>query len=151
MNIQQTAVLAINTPRASMLAMGCLLAGGMLTLIGAWQRSVVMGLVATGLRTKARAVDDTRHHHDTTILPGGHHLVWEFQTIDGTVIHHEGLADPIQVPKRGDTVRVIYDPADPTNARLETFAERTLAWAMFLYSGLALLGLALVSFLVSAL
>ena len=32
-----------------MLAMGCLLAGGMLTLIGAWQRSEVMGLVATGL------------------------------------------------------------------------------------------------------
>lgn len=134
-----------------MLAMGCLLAGGMLTLIGAWQRSQVMGLVTTGLRTKAKAVDDTRHHHDTTILPGGDHLVWEFRTLDGTVIHHEGLADAIQGPKRGETVRVIYDPADPHNARLETFAERTLAWAMFLYSGLALLALSLVSFIFWAL
>lgn len=129
-----------------MFAMGCLMAGGMLTGIGAWQRSVVMGLVATGLRTKAKAVDDTRHHHDTTILPGGDHLVWEFRTLDGTVIHHEGMADVIQVPKRGETARVIYDPADPHNARLETFADRTLAWAMFLYSGLALLALSLVSF-----
>lgn len=134
-----------------MLGMGCLLAGGMLTAIGAWQRSVVMGLVANGLRTKARAVDDTRHHHDTTILPGGHHLVWEFQTVDGTVIHHEGLADALQGPELGETARVIYDPADPHNARLETFAERTLAWAMFLYSGLALLALSLVSLIIWAL
>ncbi|MEO6987128.1 MAG: DUF3592 domain-containing protein [Aquihabitans sp.] len=151
MDIQQIAVLALSTPRASMLGMGCLLAGGMLTAIGAWQRSVVMGLVANGLRTKARAVDDTRHHHDTTILPGGHHLVWEFQTVDGTVIHHEGLADALQGPELGETARVIYDPADPHNARLETFAERTLAWAMFLYSGLALLALSLVSLIIWAL
>ena len=134
-----------------MLAMGCLLAGGMLTIIGAWQRSVVMGLVATGLRTKAKAVDDTRHHHDTTILPGGDHLVWEFRTLDGTVVHHEGLANAIQGTKRGATARVIYDPDDPTNARLETFAEGTLAWAMFLYSGAALLALARVSFIFWAL
>lgn len=133
-----------------MLAMGCLLAGGMLTLIGTWQRSVVMRLVSNGQRTKAKAVDDTRHHHDTTVLPGGDHLVWEFKTADGTVIHHEGLANALQVPKRGETARVIYDPADPHNARLVTFAERTLAWAMFLYSGLALLALSLVSFLVWA-
>lgn len=134
-----------------MLAMGCLLAGGILTVIGAWQRSVVMSLVKTGVRTKARAVDDTRHHHDTTILAGGDHLVWEFHTEDGTVVHHEGLAGAMQGSKRGDTARVIYDPDDPTNARLTTFAERTLAWAMFLYSGLALLALSFASFMFWAL
>lgn len=133
-----------------MLAFGCLMAGGLLTAIGAWQRSVVMRLLANGQRTRARAVDDTREHHDTTVLAPGGHTVWEFRTADGTVMHHEDLASVIQAPKVGDTARLIYDPQDPHNARLETFAERTLAWAIFFFSGVALLTMAAISFIIWA-
>ena len=131
------------------LAGGCLLAGLILTAIGFWQRRVVMHLVADGKRVTAVAVDSVLHTHD-----GGHeshHVVWRFTTPDGHTIEHEGLASGVQSAELGDTATLIYDPADPHNARLENLAERTLAWALFFFSGLALLGVAAISALVGAL
>jgi len=133
---------------SGMLAGGCLAAGAILTLLGTWQRTIVKGLVANGQRTTATAVESKLH----TPAPDGstHHVVWRFQTEDGTYIEHEGLADALHHPAPDDTARVIYDPADPHNARLSTFAERTLAWALFFYAGLTLLAVGLVSALVAA-
>lgn len=143
-----SSVFAATTYISGMLAGGCLAAGAMLTLLGAWQRTLVKGLVANGQRTTAVAVESKRH----TPAPDGstHHVVWRFQTEDGTYIEHEGLADALHHPAPGDTARLIYDPADPHNARLSTFAERTLAWALFLYAGLFLLAVGLVAAVVAA-
>lgn len=131
------------------LAGGCLLAGLILTGIGLWQRRTVLALLANGKRATATAVDSVLHAHD-----GGddsHHIVWRFVMPDGTAVEHEGLASGVETVELGQTATVIYDPDDPHNARLETLAERTLAWALFLYTGLALLGIAAMSAVVGAL
>lgn len=134
---------------ATTLALGCLVAGTILTLIGAWQRTVVVRLRANGVRTTAHAVDCP--HHGPLGGPGaGHHLVWRFETADGTLAEHEDLAAGLHHPSEGETARIIYDPDDPHNARLETFAEGTLAWALFFTSGIVLLAAAAVSALVAA-
>lgn len=138
------AVAAQSGPSFGVAAIGGLVAGAMLTGMGLWQRRTVQRLVADGRRTTASAVDSVLHHADH----GGaahHHIVWRFQTEDGTAVEHEGLASGFHVPAEGQTARIIYDPADPHNARLETFAERTLAWAIFLYSGVGLLIAAVVA------
>ncbi len=141
--------LATTANVAEMLAGGCFAAGIILTAIGTWQRSVVMGLVANGQRTTAVAVDSVvrtnEHGH------AHHHVVWRFQTNDGALIEHEGLAGALHKPADDDTARIIYDPADPHNARLETVAERTLSWALFFFTGLALIATALVATVVAAL
>lgn len=131
------------------LAGGCLLAGLVLTGIGFWQRRTVMALLANGKRATATAVDSVRHAHDAG--DESHHIVWQFVLSDGTAVEHEGLASGVESVELGQTAKLIYDPADPYNARLETLAERTLAWALFLYSGLALLGIAAMSAIVGAL
>jgi hypothetical protein len=131
------------------LAWGCLAAGIVLTLIGTWQRTVVVRLRAKGLRTTAHAVDCP--HHGPIGGPGaGHHLVWRFATADGTLVEHEDLAAGLHHPSEGETARIIYDPDDPHNARLETFAEGTLAWALFFTSGIVLLAVSAISGLVAA-
>lgn len=133
---------------ATTLFWGCLAAGAILTLIGGWQRTVVVRLRANGLRTTAHAVDCP--HHGPIGGPGaGHHLVWRFETAAGTLVEHEDLAAGLHHPTEGETARIIYDPDDPHNARLETFAEGTLAWALFFTSGIVLLGVAAVSALVA--
>ena len=141
--------LAPDSNVAEMLAGGCLAAGLILTALGTWQRSVVMRLVANGQRTTAIAVDSVvrtnEHGH------AHHHVVWRFQTDEGTIIEHEGLAGALHKPADDDTARIIYDPADPHNARLETVAERTLSWALFLFSGVALLVISLVATILAAL
>ena len=142
-------MLAATSDVAEMLAGGCFAAGMILTAIGTWQRSVVMNLVANGRRTTAIAVDSVlhtnEHGHDH------HHIVWRFQTDDGTLIEHEGLATALHKPTGDDTARIIYDPNDPHNARLETVAERTLSWALFFFTGIALLLTALIASIVAAL
>ncbi|MCU1373715.1 MAG: hypothetical protein JWO68_1001 [Actinomycetia bacterium] len=141
-------VFAATTYVSGMLAAGCLVAGAVLALIGTWQRKVVMGLVANGKRTTAVAVESRLH---TPVADGAsHHVVWRFRTEDGAYIEHEGLADALHHPARDATADVIYDPADPHNARLSTFEERTLAWALFFFSGLTLIAVGLVALLVAA-
>lgn len=141
-------VLGATTYISNMLGAGCLAAGAILTLIGAWQRKVVMGLVANGKRSTAVAVASRLH----TPAPDGstHHVVWRFQTEEGVYIEHEGLADALHHPAENATADVIYDPADPHNARLSTFEERTLAWALFFFTGLTLLGVGVISTIVAA-
>ncbi|QXC61909.1 DUF3592 domain-containing protein [Aquihabitans sp. G128] len=143
-----SAVFAADTYVSGMLAGGCLAAGAVLTLLGTWQRTIVKGLVAKGKRTTATAVQSKLH----TPAPDGstHHVVWRFQTEDGTFIEHEGLADALHHPAEHDTARVIYDPEDPHNARLSTFAERTLAWALFFYAGITLLAVGVIALVVAA-
>lgn len=137
--------LVLAASKATMLATGCLAAGLLLTLIGSWQRRVVCQLVANGKRTTAHATESALHHHEPgTPAP----LVWRFRTEDGTEVEHEGLVGGLHVPTRDETARIIYDPDDPYNARLETFAERTLAWALFLFAGLGLLAVAVIALLV---
>lgn len=131
--------------QATMLAAGCLVAGLLLTVIGSWQRTVVLRLRANGCRTVARATESVLHHAE--IGGPATHLVWRFRTGDGQEIEHEGLVDGLHHPNPNDTARIIYDPDDPHNARLETFAEGTLAWAIFFFTGLALLALATVALL----
>jgi hypothetical protein len=140
-------VLGAETNVAGMLAGGCLAAGLVLTAIGSWQRRTVLRLVAEGRRTVATAVDSVLHPTE-----GGadtHHVVWRFETPDGTAFEHEGLASGVHHPAQGETATIIYDPSDPHLARLETTAERTLAWALFLCTGLALLAIGLIAAVVA--
>lgn len=144
------AVLAATTNNvAEMLAGGCLAAGLILFAIGSWQRRTVLRLVADGERAPATAVDSVLHHHDDPAVATTHHVVWRFETPDGTAYEHEGLATGVSHPHEGETATIIYDPADPYNARLETVAERTLSWALFFFTGLGLLVVAVVSGLVA--
>lgn len=138
------AVLAAEPSRASTLAWGCFLAGLILLGLGLWQRQVVARLVADGKRTTAHVAESALHTTEH------HHLVWRFHTDDGVVVEHEDLLGALHTPSAGATARIIYDPADPHNARLETFAERTLAWALFFTSGVVLLGAAAVAGVVAA-
>lgn len=125
------------------LAGGCLAAGLILTAVGAWQRRTVMRLLAEGKRATATAVDSVLHHHDGP--DESHHVVWRFETRDGLTIEHEALAAGVQSVQVGEKSKIIYDPEDPHNARLENLAERTLSWALFLYTGVALLVVAAIS------
>lgn len=125
------------------LAAGCFAAGLILTAVGAWQRRTVMQLLADGKRATATAVDSVLHHHEGP--DESHHVVWRFETRDGMAIEHEALAAGVQSVELGEKSKIIYDPADPHNARLETLAERTLSWALFFYTGIALLVIAAVS------
>lgn len=140
-------VFGAETYVSGMLAGGCLAAGLVLTAIGSWQRVTVLRLVAEGKRTEATAVDSVLH----PAASGGdtHHVVWRFETPDGTAYEHEGLASGVHHSSQGETATIIYDPADPHLARLETTAERTLAWALFFYTGLALLAIGLVAAVVA--
>lgn len=142
------AVLAAETYVSGMLAGGCLAAGLVLTALGSWQRRTVLRLVAEGRRAVATAVDSVLHPTD-----GGrdstHHVVWRFETPDGTAFEHEGLASGVHHPEKGETATIIYDPGDPHVARLETLAERTLAWALFFFTGLALLAVGLIAAVVA--
>lgn len=126
------------TNAAEMLAAGCLAAGTVLAAIGAWQRRTVLGLLAGGKRATATAVDSVLRPADAG--DSTHHVVWRFETAAGTAVEHEGLASGLHHPAEGDTATIIYDPEDPHLARLETVAERTLSWALFLVTGLVLLG-----------
>lgn len=143
-----SAVPAATTNVAGMLAGGCLAAGAVLAGIGTWQRRTVLHLVADGQRATATAVDSVLH-----TAQGGtgttHHIVWRFETVDGVAVEHEGLATGVHHPAQGDTATIIYDPADPHLARLETVAERTLSWALFFFTGLALLAVGLVAAIVA--
>jgi hypothetical protein len=142
-------VLAEQPGVSTTLGWGCLAAGLILTAIGTWQRTVVVRLRANGTRTTAHAVDCP--HHGPIGGPGaGHHLVWRFATADGTLVEHEDLASGLHHPSEGETAKIIYDPDDPHNARLETFAEGTLAWALFFTSGIILLVVAAVSGVVAS-
>ena len=137
-----------DTNVSGMLAGGCLAAGFVLAAIGAWQRRTVMHLLAGGQRASATAVDSVLHKsqagHGST-----HHIVWRFETADGVAIEHEGLATGVHHPAQGDTATIIYDPADPHLARLETVAERTLSWALFFFTGIALMAVGLVAAVVA--
>ncbi len=142
-------LLAAATGLPLTLAVGCLAAGAVLAAIGTWQRQVVLRLLSDGKRTTAVAVESQLH---TPAADGStHHVVWRFQTADGAYIEHEGLADALHHPAEHDTADNIYDPADPYNARLSTFEERTLAWALFFFSGLALLAVGALFLVVVAL
>jgi hypothetical protein len=136
------------TNMAESLGAGCLAAGVVLTVIGAWQRRTVLRLVADGRRATATAVDSVRR---PTVGPGAdtHHVVWRFETDAGVVVEHEGLASGVHHPAEGQQATIIYDPADPHNARLENMAERTLAWALFFFTGLALLAIGLAATVVA--
>jgi len=136
-------ILASHPSRSETLAAGCLFAGVILTLIGTWQWMVVRRLVANGRRTTAHAAESALHS------PQMHHFVWRFTTDDGVVVEHEDLLGSLHKPTMGQTAKIIYDPADPHNARLETFAEGTLAWALFFTSGVVLLAVSLISGIVS--
>lgn len=140
-------VVAATSNVAGMLAGGCLSAGAVLTAIGTWQRTVVQKLLANGKRATAVAGESVLHASNPGLA--GSHLVWRFQTEDGTYVEHEGLADALHHPSKGDTARLIYDPHDPHNARLATFEERILAWALFFFSGLALVAVGLVAALIA--
>lgn len=141
-------VLAATSDVAAMLAVGCFAAGLVLAGIGAWQRRTVLRLVAGGRRATATAVDSVLHPTDSGDATT-HHIVWRFETADATAVEHEGLASGVHHPAEGQTATIIYDPADPHNARLETVAERTLSWALFLGTGLALLATALVAAIIA--
>lgn len=145
------AVLAATTYVSNMLAGGCLAAGLILFAIGSWQRRTVLRLVADGKRAPATAVDSVLHHHDDPAASSTHHVVWRFETADGIAYEHEGLASGVHQPAQGEVATIIYDPADPHNARLETTAERTLSWALFFYTGLALLAVAVIAGIVALL
>ena len=136
-------ILATHPSRSLTLAGGCLFAGVILTLIGTWQWTVVRRLVANGKRTTAHAAESALHS------PQAHHFVWRFTTDDGVLVEHEDLLGSLHKPTVGQTAKIIYDPADPHNARLETFAEGTLAWALFFTSGVVLLVVSLISGIVS--
>lgn len=130
-----------------MLAGGCFAAGMVLAGIGAWQRRTVVRLVANGRRVTATAVDSILHTSD--LGHETHHIVWRFVTGEGVAIEHEGLATAVHHPHEGETATIIYDPVDPHNARLETVAERTLSWALFYGTGMALLAVSAVAAIVA--
>ncbi|MEO6629587.1 MAG: DUF3592 domain-containing protein [Aquihabitans sp.] len=140
-------VAAVNTDLAGMIAAGCLAAGAILTVIGTWQRTVVQRLLDSGKRATAVAGESV---HVANPAGGTGHLVWRFQTDDGVYVEHPGLADALHHPTKGDTAKLIYDPVDPRNARLATFEERILAWALFFFAGLALLTVGLIATVVTA-
>lgn len=140
-------VAAVNTDLAGMIAAGCLASGAILTVIGTWQRAVVQRLLNSGKRATAVAGESV---HAANPASGPGHLVWRFQTDDGIYVEHPGLADALHHPAKGDTAKLIYDPADPHNARLATFEERILAWALFFFAGLALLAAGLIAAIITA-
>jgi len=136
-------LVASHPSRSATLAGGCLVAGVILTLIGTWQWTVVRRLRANGKRTTANAAESALHTAQV------HHFVWRFTTDDGVVVEHEDLLGSLHKPAIGETAKIIYDPNDPHNARLETFAEGTLAWALFFSSGVILLGISIISGIIS--
>lgn len=139
-------VAAVNTDLAGMIAAGCLASGAVLTGIGTWQRSVVQRLLDSGKRATAVAGESV-HAKNPGSGPG--HLVWRFQTDDGTYVEHPGLADALHHPTKGDTAKLIYDPTEPQNARLATFEERILAWALFFFAGIVLLAVGLIASIIT--
>ena len=140
-------VAAVNTDLAGMIAAGCLASGAILTVIGTWQRTVVQRLLANGKRATAVAGESVHGPHPAS---GPGHLVWRFETDDGTYVEHPGLADALHHPTKGDTAKLIYDPTDPQNARLATFEERILAWALFFFAGIALVATGLIAMIIAA-
>ena len=67
-----------------------------------------------------------------------HYPIVEFKTDQGEAIRFEGLSTS-PPPKKGTIVPVLYSPADPKNARINTFVDRWLFLSLFTPLGLVML------------
>src|SRR5579862_3760575 len=92
-----------------------LLAGALL----AWNSSASFAAHAT--TTEGVVVDQAYH---SSSKGGTYSPVVEFTTPDGHKIHVTGsVGSGSPAYARGDRVNVMYDPANPEHARLDTFSE----------------------------
>ncbi len=64
--------------------------------------------------------------------------VVEFKTAEGRVVRFEGISTS-PAPVAGTPIRVLYNPADPEQARINTYAHRWLFPTVFTPIGLVLL------------
>lgn len=94
-----------------------------------------------GVTTQGRVVEAERHEHSSKDEEGrrttsvSYHLMIEFATAGGA--KHRFTADmSLSTYGIGSTVRVLYDPKDPSNARIAELAAWKF-WAEPLFYGLS--------------
>ncbi|MBA3534445.1 MAG: DUF3592 domain-containing protein [Ardenticatenales bacterium] len=99
------------------------LVGMMMSLLGVWLFYRTKLFLARAIPAEGQYVDATW----TTSMPSQQQSqvgTIAFQTADGQAIQFNGrLATPFESQKVGRTVRVLYDPANPEDALIDSFIE----------------------------
>ncbi len=115
-----------------------LLGGALLTALGIWQVLAANRLAARGLRAEGRYIDAT--WATTAGFDATQYGRIVFRTRDGRDIVFEGrLGTPLAARHVGQPVPVIYDPARPDDAVVDTPLERWGPALILLATGAGLL------------
>jgi hypothetical protein len=103
---------------------------------GLRQRSQISQLLANGAQTSGRYIGaETRRTAGAETY--ARYGVVEFVASDGKAYTVESTVSWAGgTPTSGSTVPVIYDPADPATARINTFAETQLVWTLLVAIGI---------------
>jgi Protein of unknown function (DUF3592) len=117
-------------------AYGCFMAFGLfLASIG-----ILLGLADVSLASRAVSADGVVTGF--TGLAGRSNAVIEFTDGQGMRHSFEAGSNRDLALSAGERVRVLYDPADPQSAKVDSFASRCLIPLCFTIFGLVLAGLA---------
>ncbi len=112
-----------------------IVAGSGVTLIGLWLLRQARTFKRKALAAEGHYVDATRrtsHDNRYTAYP-----VVEFQTADGQTVQFEGrVGMPWAKGQVGRRVRVLYDPADPEKAVVDSVVELWFPALIFLAVGI---------------
>ncbi len=119
------------------------LVGPLFLILGGWQWRVTKSFVRNAWRTRGVYVGAQAQSSLTTSGAASHYRQVEFSANDGQIVRFSGRVGAVYGQSSvGQPVDVLYDPANPPNAHINTFAELWLVSLILLAVGAGLLGVA---------
>lgn len=110
--------------------------GGLLFLaMGFWQMSGIKSFVAGARRAKANYVGRTMETAPTEVGTGSVYRQYQFIAQNGKIYGCSSIIGGSASEPKNKSVEVLYDPQDPTKARINSFVELYGAPAIFLTCG----------------
>ena len=122
-----------------MILYGAVLVGTVALAVGWYLRSSTTKLTSHGVKTSGTVVSSVRK---TSINSGNaSYRQVQFVTARGEEILFDARVSSLPgAQEQGQKVPVIYDPADPQGAVINSFIELQLPWIIFVSAGLGLSG-----------
>lgn len=110
--------------------------GALGLVVGLWLRRKTKRFLQTAVETTGVYVKAVRKSSDLPDRRSTSYRVVEFKTADGETFYYRTMTGvPWAALSIGDSASVLYDPMRPEVARLNSWVELVLPWAIFLLVG----------------
>lgn len=115
----------------------CFVVSLVLISLGIWQRQKSMTFLRTAKKTRGDIIG-YEPRPTLTNTPTRCALV-RFVTYKGEEkLHRAKFGPPWTSNRPGEQVKILYNPKNPEEARINSFVELTMLWGVMLYSGIIL-------------